>query len=397
MGLIGRREQQVAVDIGSETLRVAVVEPSREGLKLRAAASVASPEGAVAEGVVQSPEELGFALRGLLASVGIPYRGVAAAVGGPRVVVRPVRFPYAAPQRLARLVRYEAQRYVPFSPDESAIQHQVTGEGTDREGTYLEGVVAAAHKQVLDSRVAALEKAGLEPLVVDIECFAALRSLIYANSDSSIGDATVVILRIGGDFTEITLVRRGSFVLSRTVPLGGKAFTTAIAKSLHLENQEANRLKEELGVAVPRAAIDSLEEEQKPVVRAMSAPLEELGKEARRSFTYFLTQLSAEPAEANIDKVILCGGGSKLKGLDTFLKGHVTAEVVKADVFNSISVDCSAFETGYLEDLAPTMVVAMGLALTPYVQAGTYPFSFDVSHCGVVVRGGAEATPGELQ
>lgn len=396
MALIGKREQQVAVDIGSESLRIAVVEPTREGLKLRAAAAGHTPEGAIVEGVVQSPEELGFSLRGLLASAGVSYRGVAAAVGGPRVVVRPVRFPYTTPQRLSRLVRYEAQRYVPFSPEESAIQHQVTGEGTDREGTYLEGVVAAAHRQVVDSRVAALEKAGLEPLVVDIECFAAVRSLIYANKDPSTGDSTVVVVRIGGEFTEITLVRKGSFVLSRTVPLGGKSFTAAIARSLGLDSQEANRLKEELGVAVPRAAIDSLEEEQKPVVRAMSAPLEELGKETRRSFTYFLTQLSAEPAEANIDKVILCGGGAKLKGLDTYLKGHVSAEVVKANVFDSTFVDCSAFESSYLEDLAPTMVVAMGLALTPYIQGGTYPFSFDVSHCGVVVRAGPEAAPGEL-
>lgn len=395
MSLIARREQ-VAVDIGSETVRVAVVEPGREGLKLRAAAAAPTPEGAVVEGVVQNPEEVGFSLRELLASAGVTRRGVTAAVGGPRVVVRPVRFPYATPQRLARLVKYEAQKYVPFSPDESAIQHQVTGEGTDREGTYLEGVVAAAHRQVVDSRLTALERAGLEPMVVDIECFATIRSLVYASTDSSMGDATVVILRIGADFTEITLVRKGSFVLSRTVPLGGKAFTTAISRSLHVDELEAKRLKEELGVAVPRAAIDSLEEKQKPVVRAMSGPLEELGKEARRSFTYFLTQLSAEPAEATIDKAILCGGGSKLKGLDGFLKAHVAAEVVKANVFNSTAVDCSAFEADYLEDIAPTMVVVMGLALTPYVQTGAYPFAFDVSRCGVVVRGGPEAAPGEM-
>jgi type IV pilus assembly protein PilM len=180
------------------------------------------------------------------------------------------------------------------------------------------------------------------------------------------------------------------------VPLGGKAFTAAIARAMHVEDQEANRLKEQLGVAVTRAGIDSLSEEQKPVVRALSAPLEELGKEARRSFTYFLTQLSAEPAEASIDKIILCGGGAKLKGLDTFLSGQITAEVTLANVFNSTFVDCSAFDKNYLEDMAPTMVVAMGLALAPFVQSGAYPFSFDVSRCGVVVRAGPESAPGDL-
>jgi len=395
MSLISKREQ-VAVDIGSDNLRVIVVEQSRDGLRLRAAASAPTPEGAVSEGVVQNPEEVGFALQSLLASADIPQRGGAAAVGGPRVVVRPVRFPYTTPQRLDRLVKYEAQRYVPFSADESVIQHQVTGEGSDKEGTFLEGVVAAAYKQVVESRVEALEKAGLEPLVVDIECFATLRSLIYANRDPSIGDATVVILRVGGDFTEITLIRKGSFVLSRTVPLGGKAITSAIAKALRVDMREANRLKEELGVAVPRSGIDSLEEAQKPVVRAMSAPLDELGKEARRSFTYFLTQLSAEAPDATIDKVILCGGGAKLKGLDTFLAGHVSAEVVKANVFDSTFVDSSTFDKAYLADLAPTMVVAMGLALIPFIQGGSYPFSFDVSRCGVVVRAGPETAPGEL-
>ena len=104
MALMARREQQVAVEIGSDTIKVAAVVAGRGGLTLRAAATTPTPEGAVVDGVVESPEELGASLHGLLVSADISWRNAAAAVGGPRVVVRPVRFPHTSRGRLARLV-----------------------------------------------------------------------------------------------------------------------------------------------------------------------------------------------------------------------------------------------------------------------------------------------------
>lgn len=393
---MGRRGPMVAVDIGTQSIKMALIERAGNVLKLACADIAPAPEGAIADGAVTMRAEVGAVVRNMLHQSGIHAKEAITAVGGPRVVVRPERMPYMPAARLRKSVKYEGQRYIPFPAEDSVVEFQVLRDVQEPGSTTKETevVLAAAHRDLVDSRIGTLEAAGLEPLVVDVEAFAAMRALVYASLDPKVVDSTIVILRIGASFSEITLVKNGNFVLTRIIPLGGENFTGAIADGLQVPRQEARRLQQEVAVATARGRYEGLSDEETKVARTIAGPLEDLGKEVRRSLTYFDTQFPPEPGVTPERRVILCGGGCKMKRMAEYLGQQAQAQVEYANVFDNIAVDTSGFGKDQLAYWSPDMVVAVGLALTPYIVDRIYPFAFDPSRCGVFGRRpGAEGAP----
>ena len=389
LGSRGKGEY-VAVDIGAESVKIAVVRAEAHGPVLATAATASVPEGAVQDGAVTDQFEVAAVIRDLLLAQGVSTRDCISAVGGPRVVVRPARFPAMAPGRMKRFVQYEAQRYIPFPSEDSVIECQTLGPVADSESEE-EVVLVAAHREVVESHVTTLEMANLEPLIIDAEPFAVMRSVVYGNRDPGIADKNVIIVRIGSSFTEMILVRRGDFVLSRTISLGGRDFTHAVAQALNVSEEEARQLKEERGAAVPAAEAEKLTEQERRIAQAMFPALEELSKEARRSINYFVTQFSTETATAQVDQVILCGGGARLRELPRYLSEALACPVDLFDPLTYLPIDCSRFDPQYLTVNGPAMVAVLGLALAPLFQRRAFPFATDPSRFGVVVRAGAEA------
>jgi len=150
-------------------------------------------------------------------------------------------------------------------------------------------------------------------------------------------------------------------------------------------------LKEERGAAIPRAQAEKLTEQERRIAEALFPALDELTKEARRSINYFVTQFSTETATAQVDQVILCGGGSRLRELPTYLGEQLACPVDLFDPVTYLALDCSACDPQYLTVNGPALVAVLGLALIPLFQRKAYPFATDPSRFGVVVRAGAEA------
>jgi type IV pilus assembly protein PilM len=390
--MFGRRGKSdyVAVDIGAESVKIAVIRSDGHGPVLATAAIAPLPEGTVQDGAVTDQFEVAAVIRDLLLAQGVSTKSCISAVGGPRVVVRPARFPAMAPSRMKRFVQYEAQRYIPFPSEDSVIECQTLRTVTGEEGE-AEVVLVAAHRDVVDSHIATLEMANLEPLIIDAEPFAVMRAVVYGNRSPSISDKNLIIVRIGGSFTEMILVRRGDFVLSRTISLGGRDFTRAVAKALNVPETEANQLKEERGCAVSRAQAEKLTEQERRIAEALFPALDELSKEARRSINYFVTQFSTETATAQVDQVVLCGGGARLRELPAHLSEQLACPVDLFDPLTYLPLDASRFDPEYLTVNGPALAAVLGLALIPLFQRKAYPFASDPSRFGVVVRVGADA------
>ena len=70
-------------------------------------------------------EELAGVLRELTESAGITSKEVNTAVSGPSVVIRLVELPRMSKEELRNAIPFEAEKYIPFSIDEVALDHQM--------------------------------------------------------------------------------------------------------------------------------------------------------------------------------------------------------------------------------------------------------------------------------
>lgn len=374
----------VALDIGSYSIKMAQFAAQRP-LKLTLLASTRTTPGTVRDGEVLDPLEVAECIKELMAATGVrPGSQVVTSVGGPRVNARAQAFPRMPIARLRQSVVGEAERWMPPPIQNCVVEPQVLGERITEEGTVQDVVVAAAPKSAVNSRIQAIEAARLRCVDVDMESFALLRSLIYTSHRTDLFTKTVAIVRLGDSYSDITIVRRGSYVLSRHLPVAGATFTRAVSQGLNLPPGDAERRKEYNGVAVIERDLPSLSPEEREVSAVMMRAMDDFTRELRLSINYYQTHYQDSAEQTSIDEVLLTGGGSMLPNVDSYLSRALGVPATLVNVFEHLAVDTTEFNPRYTELCAPSCSVAVGLALTPHL--GQYQFATDTSIFGVVLE-----------
>jgi len=100
-------------------------------------------------------------------------------------------------------------------------------------------------------------------------------------------------------------------------------------------------------------------EQKLPLLRSVT---EILMLEIQKTFDFFRQTASTE----NIQHIYICGGTAKTDGLIDQLKSEFSIPVEIINPFQGLVVDSKKFDVGYVEELAPRMSVAVGLALRSF-------------------------------
>ncbi|MDR7587376.1 MAG: type IV pilus assembly protein PilM [Armatimonadota bacterium] len=355
MALLGAR-RFVGIDVGSHTVKAVELAPAGTRYRVLHAGWGETPPGAVKEGAVVEPQALGLAIRQVLSRAGIRPGRVVSAVGGQAVIVRELKLPPMSPDELKQAARFEAERYIPYGVREVNMDFDVIGETVEDNQRKIVVLLVAARREVVDRHVQALEAAGVQPFVLDVESFAVIRAL-QPHADGE-GTATVFV-DIGGETTDIVIVEGRQLRLTRNINIGGDNLTKAVASRLDMEFSAAAQLKEEKGSVL-------LEGEPLPDDRtvlalhdAMLPILGDLATEIRRSMDYFQTRWR----DSRVGRVVISGGTARLQNLDRFLSLELGVETVVGDPFLTCEVPDRVLTPDQRKQWGPSLATAVGLAM----------------------------------
>ncbi len=347
------KDKFVGIDIGHSTIDVAQVEGSNNGARVTGLGFIDTPKDSVQDGVVTDPQAVGSAIRQCLKGAHISATTANVAVAGSTVVVRTVKMPNMPEDALRKSIRFEAGRYVPSSVEESYIECEVLGLLDDGQ---MEVLIAASPKDMVESRLAAIAAAGLDVESVDIEAFAAYRSLIEADPHNNALDAAIAIVDVGAQTTDVSVVDLGAFSLTRSIPIGGDSMTDALISYFKLSEQEAEEGKRSLDLGPLTSDVPM---ENAPL-RVIQPLVDELVREIRRSLNYFHSQQTGQGNPRAVSQIYLIGGGSLLGGLPKYLGHRLGIEVVTPDPFANPHFSINEYSTS----ADPReLSVALGLAM----------------------------------
>lgn len=370
MGLIPRltpTNTSIGLDVGSSAIKLVQLQGGKNGIALSKAGSAPTPHDAVKGGVVVDPLAVAKAIGSLLDALDVDGSAVAAGVAGPTVVVREVPLPVMSDRQLRKSIQWEARNYISFPVEDSVMEFEVLKRPAPNSGEQMRVMLVAAPRDMVDSQVEAIELAGLEPVAVEIQPFASLRGILAGNGQVEGEADTTAILGIGAAYTDITIMKDGKFVLTRTIPIAGDAFTDAIKSALDIDATEANQLKETAMQVVSseeeRATLDPAAQQAS---RAIEPLLDELIREVRRSLAYHDYQQQSPDADAGelgVNRLLLSGGSAKLPRINEYFQAQlgVPAEVVS--VFGHKGLTAHGVNQDYLRSQAPILLVGAGLAL----------------------------------
>ena len=341
----------VGVDIGATAVRAAEIKLNPPTLVR--VAQVPLPPGAVAAGEVRDPAAVGEALRDLWRAGKFRRREVVLGVGNQRVVVREVSLPSLPPKEFRASLPFQVQEQLPIPIDEAVLDYHVLQEYQQEGRTMSRVLLAAAQKPMVEQIVAAAEAAKLVPVGLDIVPFAVVRA-VGATEGLGLDVVTVgeeAVIDIGADVTSICVHAAGVPRFVRILSSGGAGITDAIARTMGIEPDQAERLKRgEQTEAGPEAAQQAAQ-----IAQSRAAAFVD---EIRSSLDFYLSQAPG----ARVGRVLVTGGGSKLAGLLELLDQRLATEVARGHVFERVTpaVDLSPEA---MEAAEPLLAVAVGLAL----------------------------------
>ena len=342
--IAGRREDAIGIDIGSGSIKMAEVTMRSGRPFLKKMAVFDAPPSVIKDGAILDEELLIDTLQRMTSRNGFAGRQVATAVGGRSLFIREAVFPRMNENELRQAIRWDLDKYVPFSPEQLYFDFWVAGTGATE--LELRVLLVAVPRNVIDTLSRVLNKAGLKPVAVDIEPLAIQRTL-PETSDCMLIDS-------GAGVSQVSLFQKGSPVFTRNIPIGGNRFTEAMMEGLEIGREEAELLKHN-GAELFAEATDPVRE---PVIAQVERMVGELAGEVRRTLEYYQVQ----NRNVNISRVFLTGGGAKLAMLPEKLTQILDLPVSLHDPLASMELPTS-FNLQYLRGVGPQMSVAVGLAM----------------------------------
>jgi type IV pilus assembly protein PilM len=209
-------------------------------------------------------------------------------------------------------------------------------------------ILVAAKKDKINELTELVKGAGLFPIVMDVDAFA-IENMHAINYPLSQQDTTALV-NIGASVMNVNIVRGGTSLFTRDIPIGGNRYTEAIQREMGMSYEEAEETKKgERSAGNSQAAVTT-------VIDSVNA---EVASEIARTIDYFKSTIP----DADIQQILLCGGGSQVKGLVTQLGERIQAVVEMANPFGEIDTSGAGLDQNTLAELAPLAAVGVGLAL----------------------------------
>lgn len=378
--LLQSRPAAIGVEIGTSAIKVVALRAGSPP-SLQHAVMIPTPIGSMRDGLVVEPQAVANELKNLLAEHRITTRYAVTAVPNQSAVTRNIMVPKMERKDLQEAIKWEAEKYIPYPIDDVSLDYDLLDDpATVPENGQMEVVVAAAPTEAVARQVEVLRLAGLEPTVIDLKSFAALRALrgnllgehltkstLTGTRYTESGEVALVI-EIGASSSVINLVRGERVLLTRNIGVAADDFTTALQKAFDLDFSAAEDIK--LGYATATTPTEDEEdllnfdmsrEHYSParVFEVVRPVLGDLITEIRRSLEFYRVQ----SGDVVIDRTFLSGGGAKMRGLSAAISDALGFRVEVASPWLTVQTDQAGVDTGYLQSNAPEFTVPLGLAL----------------------------------
>ncbi len=342
----GKKRDVIGLDIGCSSIKLVELREDKKGYKLQNLAISPLPPEAIVDGALMDSVTIIDAIRDVIANSKTKAKDVVTSVSGHSVIVKKISLPFMTESELEESIQWEAERYIPFDINDVNIDFQIFGAAPENPEA-MDVVLVAAKKDIINDYVSIIMEAGLNPVIIDIDSFA-LENMLAINYDIA-KEETVAIVNVGASVANINIVKNNVSAFTRDIFKGGNQITEEIQRQLHVDHEEAERIK--VGSKVDPTSQPVIEE----VLKTAS---ESLAVEIGNSLDFFQSTTTYE----KIGKLYLSGGGSKIKDFDTTLQQQIGIPVEVANPFKKVEYSGRAFDLEYLREIGPIMAVGVGLA-----------------------------------
>jgi len=336
-----------AVDLGNSSLKALHLSTSGSVVEVVGFDNI--QHGKILSGAsvtaVERDELIALSLRQFVQQNDLGKDEIVVSVPSQNSFARFVNLPPVGPKRIPEIIRFEAAQQIPFDINDVQWDWQLMTEAGSPETKV--GIFAIKNEVVSS----VLEHFGRENITVSYVQMAPMALYNYVLYDcADLGGSTnqaIVVLDIGAENTDLVVCTK-STVWQRCIPMGGNAFTRAIADAFKLNFEKAEKLK--------RTA--PMSKYARQIFQAMRPVFSDLTAEIQRSLGFY----NSSNPNTKLLRIIALGGGTKMRGLLKYLQQTLRVPVERPDSFKKLAMSSGVSAAKFHENVSDFGVV-YGLGL----------------------------------
>ncbi|MDA9983676.1 pilus assembly protein PilM [Porticoccaceae bacterium] len=340
----------LGMDISSSAVKLIELSKTGDSFKVEAYKVLPLPPNTIVDKNIADLDALSETIAAVVKRSGTKLTDIVSAVSSSSVITKEIELPAGLTElQMEMQIEVEADQYIPYPMEEVAFDFDVLGE-VENNPDLVRVLLAACRQENVEHRRQALEMAGFNPKVIDVESFAVERAykLVEGQLDE-VSDQVVAIADIGASVFSFTVLVDGKIIYSREQQFGGKQLTEEIQRRYGLSWEEAGEAKRKGGLPEDYAT-------------EVLAPFKEsLVQHITRSLQFFYSSSHFN----YVDQLFLAGGVSALEGLVDEVEQVIGLPTAVANPFANMQLHKSINPTALAND-APAMLLAVGLAMRSF-------------------------------
>lgn len=340
MKLTDKNQDYFGLDIGTTSVRVVQLKPGDSQPELVTYNEKAVSPAVNGESDKKSMKTLSKAVKEAVDEADITTKSVVAAISNRDAFTVVTTTPKLNPDDLAEHIRSSATQYLPQNLESPRLDWYVLN--PDNGNEQMDVLLVAAEGAAVDRQVEVVKKAGLNLSAVEVNALAVSRSVIGDDDNLS------VVVDIGSNKTEVTVVWRRVPYLIASVDVGGDTFTELVKQGFNVDEDQANKFLRDFGLMESKL--------EGGVLKVISGDLDKILDSVSGSIDKFKQQYG----EVNFGKVVLTGVPVSLPGLPSYIANQLQLPAQIANPW--MNVTYPAAEHDRLMSLSLRFSVAVGLA-----------------------------------
>lgn len=343
--LFAKKKDLIGIDVGSTSIKLVQLKEVKGGYELESLGLVPLPPEAIVDNTLMDNSTVVETIKELVSRLAQrKLKDAASSISGNSVIIRKIVMNASTPEEVESEIQWESEQYIPFDINDVNLDFQILG-NDENDPSKMHVLLVASKKDIVNDYQAVFSEAGLKLVVLDVDAFAAQNALeINYELDP---DEVYALINIGASMMNLNVIKAGTSLFIRDVQLGGSLYTEDIQKKMGISFDEAERMKMSINEA-------SSEEQLESINRVNDT----IAYEIRRSLDFY----NSNALEGKIGRVYLSGGAAKTLNLTTAISERLSLPVDIINPLAKIKWNDKKFEPGFLNEVAPLMAVAVGLA-----------------------------------
>lgn len=343
--LFAKKKDLIGVDVGSTSVKLVQLRAIKGGYELESIGLAPLPPEAIVDNSLMNTTAVVEAISSLIDGLAQrKVRDVASSVSGNSVIIRKIVMTASTPEEVEAEIQWEAEQYIPFDINDVNMDFQALG-NDENDPSKMQVLLVASKKDIVNDYQAIFSEAGVKLVLLDVDAFAA-QNAFEMNYDID-PDEVYALINIGSSMMNLNVMKDGISLFIRDVQLGGALYTEDLQKKLGISFDEAERVK----MTITESSSDEL-------LESMNRINNTIAYEIRRSLDFY----NSNALEGKIGRVYLSGGVARSINLANAISEILSLPVEIINPLAKIRFNDKLFDPKFLNEVAPVMTVAVGLA-----------------------------------